>query len=48
MNKTRIKGAALGKLTGNNSMAINGRIDKAKGAVNTQVGKAKGFVRKIA
>ena len=55
MNKTRIKGAAqklkgsiertVGKLTGNKSMEIDGKIDKAKGAVNTQVGKAKDALR---
>lgn len=55
MDKSRIKGAAqklkgsfqktVGKLTGNKAMENDGKIDKAKGAMNTQVGKTKDALR---
>lgn len=55
MDKSRIKGAAqklkgslqktVGKLTGNKAMENDGKIDKAKGEMNTQVGKAKDALR---
>lgn len=57
MDNARIKGAAqnvtgsikktVGKLTGNKELEVEGSIDKAKGAVNTAVGKAKDAVRDV-
>ena len=57
MNKDRIRGAAqklkgsiektVGKITGNKPLERAGKIDTAKGTVNTAVGKAKDVVAEV-
>lgn len=56
MDKDRIKGAAeqakgavkeaAGKLVGNDRLEAEGKFDKAKGQVQSTIGKAKDEVRK--
>lgn len=56
MDKDRIKGTAkqvegtvkeqIGKLTGNESLEVEGKVEQAEGAVQKAFGKAKDALRK--
>ncbi|MCE6952640.1 CsbD family protein [Cereibacter sphaeroides] len=56
MDKNRIKGTAkqvagtvkeqIGKLTGNESLEVEGKVEQAEGAVQKAVGKASDDLRK--